>query len=266
MALVVVAFGMIAFVPPATGNMLLVPLWPGASHGMLARATSQGSLLMGAGPPALQLRHLGQPCLDRGGHARARRAADRRPPRRMRRCQGRFRMTVMTTDIAEIDRLQLRGIQILVIASWIATILRLLGGTAIGDHDVLLTLVLGVAANAAPTLMLVRRRHDLAARLVVGTLAAIQPALSVFTMTGHPWQMDGHMFFFVALAALTIMCDWRPIVLASALIALHHLVLQYLAPSWIFTGSGNLTRVCSTPSPSRCNARCSATSRSSCAG
>lgn len=143
----------------------------------------------------------------------------------------------------EIDRLQLRGIQILVIASWVATILRALGGILIGDDNALLVLAIGVAANATPTLMFLRGRHDLSARLVVGTLAAIQPALSVFTMTGHPWQMDGHMFFFVALAALTLLCDWRPVVLASGLIALHHLVLQYFAPAWVFTGSGNFMRV-----------------------
>ena len=45
------------------------------------------------------------------------------------------------------------------------------------------------------------------------------PALGVYLLQGHAWQMDGHMYFFVALAALTVLCDWRPIVLASALIA-----------------------------------------------
>ncbi|MES2986994.1 MAG: methyl-accepting chemotaxis protein [Pseudomonadota bacterium] len=146
-------------------------------------------------------------------------------------------------NMSEISRLQLRGIQILVIASWVATMLRFAGGLAIGADTAFLVLLLGAASNAAPTLMLVRRRHDFSARMVVGTLAAIQPALTVFTLNGHPWQMDAHMYFFVALAALAILCDWRPIVLASALIAVHHLVLQYLAPAWIFTGGGNLGRV-----------------------
>jgi methyl-accepting chemotaxis protein len=55
--------------------------------------------------------------------------------------------------------------------------------------------------------------------------------------------MDGHMYFFVALASLTVLFDWRPILLASTLIALHHLLLLWIAPSWVFTGSGNVPRV-----------------------
>lgn len=50
MAQVVVAFGVLAFYPPATGNMLLVPIWPGAGHDMVARATDGGALLIGRGP------------------------------------------------------------------------------------------------------------------------------------------------------------------------------------------------------------------------
>ncbi len=37
------------------------------------------------------------------------------------------------------------------------------------------------------------------------------------------------MYFFVALAALIVLCDWRPIALAAVLIAVHHLLLQYFA-------------------------------------
>ena len=39
------------------------------------------------------------------------------------------------------------------------------------------------------------------------------------------------MYFFVALAALAVLCDWQPLVLASALIAIHHLTLEWIAPA-----------------------------------
>ena len=51
------------------------------------------------------------------------------------------------------------------------------------------------------------------------------------------------MYFFVALAALTVLCDWRPILLASALIAIHHVLLERLAPEQVFSGDGNFGRV-----------------------
>ncbi|HET9337128.1 MAG TPA: methyl-accepting chemotaxis protein, partial [Sphingomicrobium sp.] len=58
-----------------------------------------------------------------------------------------------------------------------------------------------------------------------------------------PWQMEGHMYFFVGLAALTLVCDWRPIAVAVGVIAVHHVLLSYVAPEWIFIGSGDLVRV-----------------------
>ncbi|RYG22688.1 MAG: hypothetical protein EON93_24865 [Burkholderiales bacterium] len=50
MMLVVIVLGMVGLYPPAQGKMLLVPIWPGAAQGMLARATQQGALLIGSGP------------------------------------------------------------------------------------------------------------------------------------------------------------------------------------------------------------------------
>jgi methyl-accepting chemotaxis protein len=91
--------------------------------------------------------------------------------------------------------------------------------------------------------MLVRGRFGLSSRLLLGTLAAIHPALGVFALSGHPWQMYAHMYFFVALASLTILYDWRPIALASALIAVHHIVLDLLAPNFVFSEAGSFGRV-----------------------
>ena len=74
-------------------------------------------------------------------------------------------------------------------------------------------------------------------------MAAVQPALLIYVMSGHPWQMEGYMYFFVGLAALMLLCDWRPIAAASAVISVHHLLLGYVAPEWVFIGSGDLARV-----------------------
>jgi methyl-accepting chemotaxis protein len=144
----------------------------------------------------------------------------------------------------EIDRLRRRGVEILVIGSW-ATVLVVfvLGLLLRGSQREWITLLLGAAANIAPTIAALRRRYDLSARMIVGTLAAIQPALAVYALTGHAWQMDAHMYFFVALAALTLLYDWKPIALACGLIAAHHIIFQLALPAWVFEGGGDFGRV-----------------------
>jgi hypothetical protein len=49
-AVVVAAMLFGALYPPARGKMILVPVWPRAGHGMLARAIDSQALLVGYGP------------------------------------------------------------------------------------------------------------------------------------------------------------------------------------------------------------------------
>lgn len=145
--------------------------------------------------------------------------------------------------MTEIDRLRRRGIEQLVIGSWGVVVVIFLLGFLLGTDREWMTLLLGAAANVAPTIVALRRRYDARARLIVGTLAAIHPALAVYALSDHPWQMDTHMYFFVALSALTLLYDWRPILLASGLIAVHHVVFQLALPAYVFEGGGDFGRV-----------------------
>ena len=70
-----------------------------------------------------------------------------------------------------------------------------------------------------------------------------QVSIMVFSLAGHPWQPDMHMYYFAVLALLAGFCDWRPIVMGAALTAAHHLVLQYVLPSAVFYQGGSLMRV-----------------------
>jgi methyl-accepting chemotaxis protein len=146
--------------------------------------------------------------------------------------------------MTEIDRLRRRGVELLVVASW-ATVITVfvLGLLLRGSQREWITLLLGAAANIAPTIVALRHRYDASARMIVGTLAAIQPALAIYALTGHPWQMDAHMYFFVALAGLTLLYDWKPIALACGLIAAHHILFQLVVPAWVFEGGGDFGRV-----------------------
>ena len=142
-----------------------------------------------------------------------------------------------------LDRLRRRGVQAWALLGWISLVALLIGNAVMAVGQGIPLLVVGGIVNLGPTVMALRGRYDVEARTLTGTLAAIIPALLVFLLKGHPWQMDAHMYFFVGMAALVMLADWRPIALATVLTAVHHLALQWWAPAFVFTGSGNLGRV-----------------------
>jgi methyl-accepting chemotaxis protein len=141
----------------------------------------------------------------------------------------------MTVDSLQMLRTQsVRG---LVAFSWACVPVLAIGGYISGSPYAVIAPLLLALATIVPTTMALRRRFDLQARLSVGALAAIQPALLVLLLSGQAWQMDAHMLFFVTLSMLVVLCDWRPIALGAGLIALHHLLLDWLMPSWVFEGA-----------------------------
>ena len=146
-------------------------------------------------------------------------------------------------SVVELDTLRRRGVRILAASGWASALALLVIGKAVSSPSFGMVFLLAVIVNALPTAMAIKGRSDEQARLCVGTLAAIHPALGVFLLQNHLWQMDAHMYFFVGLGALTVLCDWRPILLASALIAVHHLVLDVVTPSLVFAGEGDIGRV-----------------------
>ncbi|MET0374737.1 MAG: methyl-accepting chemotaxis protein [Rhizorhabdus sp.] len=145
--------------------------------------------------------------------------------------------------VTELDQLRVRGIRLIVIVSCFVAVQLAIGVAFDLIRGGWPLVLMAVAINVVPAHMALRSRHDHIARLVMGVLAAAIPAMLVYAFRGHGWQMDMHMYFFVALAALSLLCDWRPILLAAGLIAVHHLLLDFIAPEWVFTGSGNIGRV-----------------------
>ncbi len=150
---------------------------------------------------------------------------------------------MMMSGRTSLHVLRSAGLRILVVAAWACTAIEALIGVLLHHPNTGLALAISVLANIAPTFVALRGRSDYIARQLMGTLAAIHPAIAVYLWQGNPIQMDTHLYFMVALAALILLYDWRPIALASGLIAIHHLVLDLLAPDWAFYGSSGLIRV-----------------------
>jgi methyl-accepting chemotaxis protein len=143
----------------------------------------------------------------------------------------------------ELNKLRIRGVLMLTMLAWVSTATLLLLALLFDYRNELVPVAFSAAINLVPTYYALRERYDAAAGIAFGLMAAVHPALLVYMLQGHPWQMEGHMYFFVGLAALTLVCDWRPIAVAVGLTAVHHLLLSYVAPEWVFIGSGDLLRV-----------------------
>ncbi|WP_152434836.1 methyl-accepting chemotaxis protein [Erythrobacter sp. THAF29] len=103
---------------------------------------------------------------------------------------------------------------------WFVTALLILASAFYGGSLPLLALASAVL-SVSQTILAVRRRVNRNTRSLIGAVAALQPALLSVGMIGTHWHTEAHMLFFVALMALIMLCDHRPILSATAIIILH---------------------------------------------
>ncbi|CAN5261683.1 methyl-accepting chemotaxis protein [soil metagenome] len=149
----------------------------------------------------------------------------------------------MTPEMTEVDRLRMRGVELLTMGGYAALAFIGVRATTFGGMQAWTAAIIAALMLVGPTFVVWRRRFDRSARLVVTVMIALQPALLVFVMRGSAWQVDMHMYFFVALASLIILCDVILFVPAGLLIALHHFVLAIIAPTLLFGDGGGIGRV-----------------------
>ncbi len=99
--------------------------------------------------------------------------------------------------------------------------------------------VLGLAGGAYGFM----RRGTFDGRVAVSLAMVGLISNLVYALTGHPWQIDMHMYFFAGLAILGALIDWRAIVVATAAVAVHHLSLNFLLPEAVFPDGADFFRV-----------------------
>lgn len=68
-------------------------------------------------------------------------------------------------------------------------------------------------------------------------------ALILASFSGTSFQIDMHMYFFATLAIVAGWCDWRAIVVNAAVVAVHHLALNFTLPVFVFPDGGDFVRV-----------------------
>jgi methyl-accepting chemotaxis protein len=111
------------------------------------------------------------------------------------------------------------------------------------DRDMVSVGLLALLLATTPALLfrLNRSIATVAFALSVGLIG--QTSLLVYIMTGHPWQVEMHFYYFAVLALLVGFCDWRVLLFTAALIAFHHLLLNVVLPSAVYPGGTDYLRV-----------------------
>jgi methyl-accepting chemotaxis protein len=98
-------------------------------------------------------------------------------------------------------------------------------GTAAATGTWLEAALVGLPAFAVPFLVIRMAPGSLASRIAVACAFMVFSALTIQQTRG---MIEAHFGIFSLLAFLLYYRDWRPIVAAAALIAVHHLVFNYL--------------------------------------
>jgi methyl-accepting chemotaxis protein len=119
----------------------------------------------------------------------------------------------------------------------LATLCALLG------RDVIANTVAGAALAGIPVALLYTRRSITIVALGLAITLVGQTSLLVLAFTGHPWQVEMHFYYFAVLAILLGFCDWRVLVFAATIVALHHLTLNFMLPDAIYPGGSDVLRV-----------------------
>ncbi len=125
--------------------------------------------------------------------------------------------------IASVDDLRQRGILLVAIGGWIATCFLAVMAVTYGKNAVTAACVCAVL-SMLPTWAAIMTRSDVLARILTGIVAAMLPVVVRFGMHDSLWQIDLHLYFFIALAALTLLLDIRPILAACSIMVLNHII------------------------------------------
>ncbi len=82
--------------------------------------------------------------------------------------------------------------------------------------------MVALALAAVPLAFLWARRSLTVIAFALAVTLVGQTSLLVYAFSGHPWQVEMHFYYFAVLAMLSGFCDWRVLLLAAGLIAIHH--------------------------------------------
>ena len=111
------------------------------------------------------------------------------------------------------------------------------------DRDIISTVLTSVVLAAAPLIAWVARRPIRIVGFGLSVALVGQTSILVYLLNGHPWQVEMHFYYFAVLAMLAGFCEWSVLLATAALIAAHHLSLNWALPAALYVGGSNFLRV-----------------------
>jgi methyl-accepting chemotaxis protein len=141
----------------------------------------------------------------------------------------------------DLETIRLMGVKTL--AGLILLLALVTAGAALAVGGKWIAALIAVALAVYPAMAAQAARTDDQTRIALGLTAPVYPALLLYIFEGAAWQTDIHMLFFAVLATTAMLCDWRTIIAATLVVAVHHLILGMAMPAWVFPGGGGVMRV-----------------------
>ena len=136
----------------------------------------------------------------------------------------------------ELAALRLQGVRILAGLGWLVVLVTVVSAPIAGTGY--LPPAMALALALFPTLAAVRSATDAATRIALGATFPLFCAVMVYQWNASPWIIDLHMTFFAGIAVLSVLADWRPVMAAAVVSAVHHLALNWFAPTLVFGAAG----------------------------
>ncbi|NLH81987.1 MAG: chemotaxis protein [Phyllobacteriaceae bacterium] len=105
------------------------------------------------------------------------------------------------------------------------------------------TFVLGTAfAGLGTGALAVMGDHPVSRQIASAALMGMV-GLLVLATAGSNWQIDMHMAFFAGLAVVAGWVCWQSIAVAASVVAVHHLLLNFVYPAAVFPQGADFSRV-----------------------
>jgi methyl-accepting chemotaxis protein len=146
-----------------------------------------------------------------------------------------------TPPLDDVAVLRRRAGRVFIPLLWLHLPILLAIGWADGTLGISVEVATALAIIAA-TLAVARDPDGALGRYLVAAAFVVAASALVMRAAG-PWQIDVHMYYFAVFAMLAAYCDWRTIVVAAALTAVHHLMLNFVLPSAVFPDGADVLRV-----------------------
>lgn len=156
-------------------------------------------------------------------------------------------MNVSAPAVSGLDVLREQFARLVIFFTWFNVLLVIASAWWVGSVSLVAVcggaLLLGAAATAAWVKFGTGVETRLATSMSLAGLVALFVATLHTPTYESSFQLDGHMYFFAVLAVLVGWVDWRAILGYTAVVAVHHLALNFAMPWAVFPAGADFARV-----------------------